>query len=87
MITAKEAGAISDRFDAECNLKPFEDIVKHCANNGMRTAQIDLSKFHFSDPFIGLMIAKLEKLGYLVKRDSGFDPREQISWNYLYISW
>ena len=87
-ITAEEARRKSEDINsmlASAVLqRVFSDISK-ATEKGLRGCQIDVtSEF---ESLLPLIIKHLKSLGYYAKQNSGFDQRDNYSWNSLDINW
>jgi len=87
-ITAEEARRKSEDINsmlASAVLQKVFSAISNATEKGIRDCQIDVtSKFESLLPAI---IKHLKSLGYDVKHNSGYDQRDNDSWNYLSISW
>lgn len=76
----------------EIHLSKINTLLGRCENaidlairNGEEVVHVNINKTE--DRFIKTVICELEKLRYKVKREEGYDQREQTGWDYLIIQW
>jgi ABC-type metal ion transport system substrate-binding protein len=90
MIAASEAKLLTEKANKEktgVNLKRVEMIILERANYGLSNLQIDLQHESYLRDNISEVTNALQRFGYAVTVDSGYDQRDRIGWNYLNISW
>jgi hypothetical protein len=78
---AKEARKLVEQ-SAVCDLKPVFQKIRVAAEFGSRSVNISLNEL--SADFV---IDSLKREGYTVKREQGYDQRDNESWDYLIVSW
>ena len=84
MISAQEARKLTEEGTA-VDLSSFETAIKIAASEGLSSIQTECG--NLTPTKIEWIQKRLEKFGYLVKRESGYDQRDGRGWDYLTISW
>ena len=59
--------------------------IKAAASDG--DDMVNVGNDDFCPRDVCRVIAELESNGYKVKREQGYDQRDQESWDYLIVSW
>ena len=85
-MNARAARQLADEAN-EIDITAAKALIKDAAKKGEYRLSLNLSKMGLNFKQVQNLIINLKSLDYVVKHDTGYDPRGESSWNNLVVSW
>lgn len=82
-MKANEARKLTDSYSI--GMEQVYKKIKAAATNGNDSVNVGSRDYNPRD--VLRVIAQLKNDGYTVKREQGYDQRDNESWDYLTVSW